>query len=160
MAQDLPTNTIDLSNLVKYDSNYDISYIEYNRNNIPWKMNTNYIYQDNNDVNDSNFATHFGNLNNNLVIESSSNDIILATSENNKVKVMNNIEVSNNLDANTILTHDISLNNILYLKTSFKCFSYFKLVISLNFCTGSHIVFLLHGIAYTHNNLFCISFGG
>ena len=118
MSSSLPTNRIDLSNVVIHNTIFDISYIEYNRNNIPWKINATYISQNNANINNGDFNSFFGNgtLSNNLIIESSNNDIILATSENNKVRVTNNMEISNNLDVtNTIKANDICLNNVLYL---------------------------------------------
>jgi hypothetical protein len=103
---------------LKYSSKYDISYINYNNKNIPWQINTSFISQNNQDINPS---LNLGSINNNLLIESSQNDIVLRTPQNKRVIVNNsmtvnaNIDVSNNLTTSEVVAKDISLNNILYL---------------------------------------------
>ena len=103
---------------LKYSSKYDISYINYNNKNIPWQINTSFISQNNQDINPS---LNIGSINNNLLIESSQNDIVLRTPQNKRVFVNNsmtvntNLDVSNNLTTSEVVVADISLNNILYL---------------------------------------------
>ena len=103
---------------LKYSSKYDISYINYNNKNIPWQINTSFISQNNKNINP---ALNIGSINNNLLIESSQNDIVLRTPQNKRVFVNNsmtvdaNLDVSNNLTTSEVVVADISLNNILYL---------------------------------------------
>jgi len=106
---------------LNYSSKHDISYASYNNKTIPWKVNTSIISQNNQNTNPS---LNLGTINNNLVIESSQNDILFITSQNDndnkKVIVKNNMDVDANLDVSNNLTtklnvsYDISLNNILY----------------------------------------------
>jgi hypothetical protein len=108
---------------LNYSSKHDISYASYNNKTIPWKVNTSIISQNNQNTNPS---LNLGTINNNLVIESSQNDILFITSqndndnENKKVIVKNNmdvdvdLDVSNNLTTKLNVSYDISLNNILY----------------------------------------------
>ena len=103
---------------LKYSSKYDISYINYNNKNIPWQINSSFISQNNQNINPS---LNLGSINNNLLIESSQNDIVLRTPQNKKVIVNNSInintdlDVSNNLTTSEVVVEDISVNNILYL---------------------------------------------
>jgi len=103
---------------LKYSSKYDISYINYNNKNIPWQINSSFISQNNQNINPS---LNLGSINNNLLIESSQNDIVLRTPQNKRVIVNNsmtvnaNLDVSNNLTTSEVVVEDISLNNILYL---------------------------------------------
>jgi len=103
---------------LKYSSKYDISYINYNNKNIPWQINTSFISQNNQNINPS---LNIGSINNNLLIESSQNDIVLRTPQNKRVFVNNsmtvnaNLDVSNNLTTSEVVVEDISLNNRLYL---------------------------------------------
>ena len=105
-----------------YNSKHDISYAKFNNSNIPWKLNTSYINQSNpisvtNPIS-ANIVQYFGNINNNLVIESSSNDIVFVIPQNKRVVAKNNIsintnlDVSNNLNTSSINVKDISLNRI------------------------------------------------
>ena len=103
---------------LNYSSKHDISYANYNNKNIPWKLNTSIISQNNQITNPS---LNLGTINNNLVIESSQNDILFLTSQNNNKKVIvknnmaiNNLDVSNNLTTNRPIVNDISLNNRFY----------------------------------------------
>jgi hypothetical protein len=103
---------------LNYSYKHDISYINYNSKNIPWKLNTSYISQNNQDINP---LLNLGSINNNLLIESSQNDILFNTPQNKNIIVKNNMTVNNNLDVSNILTTakidtnaDISLINILY----------------------------------------------
>jgi len=101
-----------------YNSKHDISYSKFNASNIPWNINTSYIYQNN--LNTRNVSQYFQNINNNLLFESSTNNIIFITPQNKNVIVKNNMVIHNNLDIsnnlNTSLTraNDISVNNVLY----------------------------------------------
>jgi hypothetical protein len=103
---------------LKYSSKYDISYINYNNKNIPWQINTSFISQNNQNINPS---LNIGSINNNLLFESSQNDIVLRTPQNKRVFVNNsmtvntNLDVSNNLTTSEVVVADISLNNILYI---------------------------------------------
>ena len=65
---------------LNYSSKHDISYANYNNKTIPWKVNTSIISQNNQNINPS---LNLGTINNNLVIESSQNDILFITSQNN-----------------------------------------------------------------------------
>ena len=87
---------------LKYSSKHDISYVNYNNKNIPWKLNASIISQNNQITNPS---LNIGTINNNLVIESSQNDILFITSQNNnkKVIVKNNMTIKN-LDVSNTLT--------------------------------------------------------
>jgi hypothetical protein len=85
---------------LKYSSKHDISYANYNNKNIPWKLNTSYISQ-NNQI--TNLSPNLGNINNNLVIESSQNNIVFDTSQNKKVIVKNNMSINANLDVSNNL---------------------------------------------------------
>jgi hypothetical protein len=103
---------------LNYSYKHDISYINYNTKNIPWKLNTSYISQNNQAINP---LLNLGSINNNLLIESSQNDIVFNTPQNKNIIVKNNMTVNNNLDVSNILTTakidtnaDISLINILY----------------------------------------------
>jgi len=103
---------------LNYSYKHDISYINYNSKNIPWKLNTSYISQNNQAINS---LLNLGSINNNLLIESSQNDIVFNTPQNKNSIVKNNMTVNNNLDVSNILTTakidtnaDISLINILY----------------------------------------------
>ena len=103
---------------LNYSYKHDISYINYNTKNIPWKLNTSYISQNNQAINP---LLNLGSINNNLLIESSQNDILFNTPQNKNIIVKNNMTVNNNLDVSNILTTakidtnaDISLINILY----------------------------------------------
>ena len=114
----------DVSNLLIYNSANDISYIEYNRPGIPYKFDATYIYHSNQNYNDGSYSQQLGPINNNLIIESATSNILLVTAEDKKVRVKNSMAVNANLDVSNILTtnrliaNDISLNNILYLNSS------------------------------------------
>ena len=111
--------TPDVSNLLIYNSANDISYIEYNRPGIPYKFDATYISHSNLD-----YSNQLGPINNNLIIESATSNILLVTAEDKKVRVKNsmainaNLDVSNILTTNRLITNDISLNNVLYLNSS------------------------------------------
>ena len=103
---------------LNYSSKHDISYVNYNNKNIPWQLNASIISQNNQTINPS---LNLGAINNNLVIESSQNDILFITSQNSNKKVIvknnmaiNNLDVSNSLKTKLIDASSISLNNILY----------------------------------------------
>lgn len=114
----------DISNLLIYNSINDISYIEYNRPGIPYKFDATYISHSNQNYNDGSYSQQLGPINNNLIIESATSNILLVTAEDKKVRVKNSMAVNANLDVSNILTtnrliaNDISLNNILYLNSS------------------------------------------
>ena len=114
----------DVSNLLIYNSINDISYIEYNRPGIPYNFDATYIYHNNQNYNDGSYSQQIGTINNNLIIESATSNILLVTAEDKKVRVKNSMAVNANLDVSNILTtnrliaNDISLNNILYLNSS------------------------------------------
>ena len=114
----------DISNLLIYNSINDISYIEYNRPGIPYNFDATYIYHNNQNYNDGSYGQQLGTINNNLIIESATSNILLSTPEDKKVIVKNSMAVNANLDVSNILTtnrlivNDISLNNILYLNSS------------------------------------------
>ena len=114
----------DISNLLIYNSANDISYIEYNRPGIPYKFDATYIYHSNQNYNDGSYSQQLGPINNNLIIESATSNILLVTAEDKKVRVKNSMAVNANLDVSNILTtnrliaNDISLNNVLYLNSS------------------------------------------
>ena len=114
----------DVSNLLIYNSANDISYIEYNRPGIPYKFDATYISHSNQNYNDGSYSQQLGPINNNLIIESATSNILLVTAEDKKVRVKNSMAVNANLDVSNILTtnrliaNDISLNNILYLNSS------------------------------------------
>ena len=114
----------DVSNLLIYNSTNDISYIEYNRPGIPYNFDATYIYHNNQNYNDGSYGQQLGTINNNLIIESATSNILLVTAEDKKVRVKNSMAVNANLDVSNILTtnrliaNDISLNNILYLNSS------------------------------------------
>ena len=114
----------DISNLLIYNSANDISYIEYNRPGIPYKFDATYISHSNQNYNDGSYSQQLGPINNNLIIESATSNILLVTAEDKKVRVKNSMAVNANLDVSNILTtnrliaNDISLNNILYLNSS------------------------------------------
>jgi hypothetical protein len=116
--------TPDISNLLIYNSTNDISYIEYNRSGIPYNFDTTYIYHSNQNYNDGSYSQQLGAINNNLIIESATSNILLVTEENKNVVIKNSMDVNANLDVSNILTtniliaNDISLNNILYLNSS------------------------------------------
>ena len=111
--------TPDVSNLLIYNSANDISYIEYNRPGIPYKFDATYISHSNQD-----YSNQLGPINNNLIIESATSNILLVTAEDKKVRVKNSMAINANLDVSNILTtnrliaNDISLNNVLYLNSS------------------------------------------
>ena len=114
---------MDIKNLLVYNSSNDISYIEYNRPGIPYKYDTTYIHHSNANYNDGSYSTDLGPINNNLIIESATSNIIMSVSENRKVVVKNNMSIKGNLDVsslttNTLRAKDISLNNILYLNST------------------------------------------
>ena len=100
---------------LNYSSKHDISYTNYNSNNIPWKLNTCYISHNNQTTNNS---LNLGSINNNLIIESSQNNIVFATPQNKKVIIKNNIAINNNLDvSNTLSTKTISANSLVINNT-------------------------------------------
>uniref|UniRef100_A0A6C0D5Y8 Peptidase S74 domain-containing protein n=1 Tax=viral metagenome TaxID=1070528 RepID=A0A6C0D5Y8_9ZZZZ len=114
---------MDIKNLLVYNSSNDISYIEYNRPGIPYKYDTTYIHHSNANYNDGSYSTDLGPINNNLIIESATSNIIMSVAENRKVVVKNNMSIKGNLDVsslttNTLRAKDISLNNILYLNST------------------------------------------
>jgi hypothetical protein len=119
----------DISNLLIYNSTNDISYIEYNRTGIPYNFDATYIYHNNQNYNDGSYSTQLGTINNNLIIESATSNILLSTAENRKVVIKNsmavnaNLDVSNVLKTNILTANDISLNNILYLNSSTSLFT-------------------------------------
>jgi hypothetical protein len=96
---------------LNYSYKHDISYANYNNSNLPWKINSSYIYHNNQTINSS---LNLGPINNNLVIESSQNNIVLVTPQNNKqVIVNNNMTINNNLDISNILkTNFINANDL------------------------------------------------
>ena len=104
---------------LNYSSKHDISYANYNNKNIPWQLNASIISQNNQTINPS---LNLGAINNNLVIESSQNDILFIISQNSNKKVIvknnmainSNLDVSNSLKTKLIDASSISLNNILY----------------------------------------------
>ena len=96
--------------VLNYSSKHDISYVKYNNKNIPWKLNSSYISHNNQRTNAS---LNLGTINNSLLIESSQNNIVLATPQTKKVSVKNNISVINNLDVlNNLNTKIINANNM------------------------------------------------
>ena len=96
--------------VLNYSSKHDISYVKYNNENIPWKLNSSYISHNNQRTHAS---LNLGTINNSLVIESSQNNIVLATPQTKKVSVKNNISVINNLDVlNNLNTKIINANNM------------------------------------------------
>ena len=96
--------------VLNYSSKHDISYVKYNNKNIPWKLNSSYISHNNQRTNAS---LNLGIINNSFVIESSQNNIVLATPQTKKVSVKNNISVINNLDVlNNLNTKIINANNM------------------------------------------------
>ena len=113
-----------IKNLIVYNPTNDISYIEYNRPGIPYNFDATYIYHNNQNYNDGSYSQQLGTINNNLIIESATSNILLVTAEDKKVRVKNSMAVNANLDVSNILTtnrliaNDISLNNILYLNSS------------------------------------------
>ena len=116
--------TPDVSNFLIYNSANDISYIEYNRPGIPYKFDATYISHSNQNYNDGSYSNQLGPINNNLIIESATSNIILVTAEDKRVRVKNsmainaNLDVSNTLTTNILIVNDISLNNVLYLNSS------------------------------------------
>lgn len=96
---------------LNYSYKHDISYANYNNSDLPWKINSSYIYHNNQTINSS---LNLGPINNNLVIESSQNNIVLVTPQNNKqVIVNNNMTINNNLDISNILkTNFINANDL------------------------------------------------
>ena len=115
--------SFNISDSLIYNSTNDISYIQYNRPEIPYRFDTTYIHHSNTNYNDGSYSEQLGLVNNNLVIESNDSNIILSVSENKKVIVENNMAVNNNLDVSNILTtnilktDDISLGGVLYLNS-------------------------------------------
>jgi hypothetical protein len=114
----------DIKNLIVYNSSNDISYIEYNRPGLPYKFDATYIYHSNENYNDGSYSQQLGTINNNLIIESATSNILLSTPANKKVIVKANMAVNASLDVSNIVTtyrlnvNDICLNNILYLNSS------------------------------------------
>ena len=103
---------------LNYSYKHDISYTNYNNKNLPWKVNTSYIYHNNQTINSS---LKLGAIKNNLVIESSQNDIMLITPQNNKkviaknsMTINNDLDISNILKTNFINAKDLSLTGILH----------------------------------------------
>jgi hypothetical protein len=103
---------------LNYSYKHDISYANYNNSNLPWKINSSYIYHNNQTINSS---LNLGPINNNLVIESSQNNIVLVTPQNNKQVIVNNnmtinngLDISNILKTNFINANDLCLNGILH----------------------------------------------
>jgi hypothetical protein len=96
---------------LNYSYKHDISYTNYNNINLPWKINSSYIYHNNQTINSS---LNLGPINNNLVIESSQNNIVLVTPQNNKqVIAKNNMTINNGLDISNILkTNFINANDL------------------------------------------------
>ena len=116
--------TFDISNLILRSTNNDISYIEYNRPELPYMVNATYIYHNNDDYNNGSYSQQLGTMRNNLIIESADRNIVLSTQQDKNVIVKNNMIINNNLDVsntlitNTVNTNDISLTRILYLNSS------------------------------------------
>ena len=81
----------DVSNLLIYNSINDISYIEYNRPGIPYNFDATYIYHNNQNYNDGSYSQQLGTINNNLIIESATSNILLVTPEDKKVWVKNKV---------------------------------------------------------------------
>ena len=103
---------------LNYSYNHDNSYANYNNINLPWKINTSYIYHNNQTINSS---LKLGAIKNNLVIESSQNDIMLITPQNNKkviaknsMTINNDLDISNILKTNFINAKDVSLTGLLH----------------------------------------------
>jgi len=116
-------DTFNISNLISYNSTNDISYIQYNRTEIPYRFDTTYIHHSNKNYNDGSYSDQLGPINNNLVIESNDSNIVLSVSENKKVIVENSMAVNKNLDVSNVLTtnkintNDISSGGVLYLNS-------------------------------------------
>ena len=116
--------TLDINNLIVYNSTNDISYIEYNRSELPYKFDATYIYHSNENYNDGSYSQQLKTISNNLIIESATSNIIMSTTADKNVIVKNNMAINVNLDVSNILTtnniktNDISLSNILYLNSS------------------------------------------
>ena len=103
---------------LNYSYNHDNSYANYNNINLPWKINTSYIYHNNQTINSS---LKLGAIKNNLVIESSQNNIMLITPQNNKkviaknsMTINNDLDISNILKTNFINAKDVSLTGLLH----------------------------------------------
>ena len=61
--------TLDINNLIVYNSTNDISYIEYNRSELPYKFDATYIYHSNENYNDGSYSQQLKTISNNLIIE-------------------------------------------------------------------------------------------
>ena len=116
--------TADITNLLIYNPNNDISYLEYNKQGLPYMFDSTYIYHSNQNYNDGSYSQQLRTIRNNLIIESADSNIVLSTIPDKKVIVKNNMAVNNNLDVSNIITtnnintKDISLAGILYLTNS------------------------------------------
>jgi hypothetical protein len=116
--------TFDISNLILRSTKNDISYVDYNRPELPYMLNATYIYHDNTNYNNGSYSQQLGTMRNNLIIESADRNIILSTQQDKNVIVQNNmiinnkLDVSNTITTNNVNTNDISLINILYLNSS------------------------------------------
>lgn len=96
------------------DNLRNLQYVNFNNSTVPWKINTTYLLQSDNSINDLSYSE---SSNNDLYIESNSNNINLKVSESKKINLLgdiksyNNVEISNSLFVN----NDISYNRYLYL---------------------------------------------
>lgn len=110
-----------------YDASRDLHYVNFNKDDKPWRIFTTSILHDNNLVNDVKFD-NIDISNNNLVIESKTSDILFFVNDEKKIEfngytVFNDdVSISNNLTIKNITTNtltvneDISVNGSLYLK--------------------------------------------
>ena len=108
-----------------YDSSRNLQYVEFNKNDKPWRIFTTSILHDNSLVVDPTFDKIDDN---NLIIESTTSDILFFVDNNKKIEfngdtVFNNdVSFSNNITIENITTdnltvkQDISVNGSLYLK--------------------------------------------
>ena len=113
--------TPNIKNLIVYNSTNDISYIEYNKQGIPYMFDTTYIYHNNQNYNEGPYSQQLRSISNNLIIESATSNIVMASASNKKVIVKNNMAINNSLDVSNIITtnrlttNDMSLAGVLYL---------------------------------------------
>ena len=118
-----------LNSLLSYNSSLDLSYLTFNTN-LPWKINTNYLYHDASYVATDSFTISYGEISkNNLNIESKNSNIIFTVSGdkniefvgnalfdkdismNDNVTISNNLYVNDSIQTPTLLIDNIFKNN-------------------------------------------------
>lgn len=103
-----------LTSLLDYNSSLDLSYLTFNTN-LPWKINTNYLYHDASYVATNLFTISYDEIyKNNLNIESKNSNIVFTVSGNKNIEFSGNVLLNKDVSMNG----NVTVSNNLYVNDS------------------------------------------